>query len=178
MGFLKDLDELLEKHFGKRQESCSCSKMQPVVAEMPRKDLIYTMGSADPRAELHRLSCFGGTDTKGYLLDPDDTRDALGDINDKAIGWLQGVSFSMGPFGVFGDMVGILFDDMEEYYALLGQKKRLVLKAANEYGKIAVLFDKVIEFNSLDWSMSIDHIICEVKFSFEDAVEKEKKKDE
>jgi hypothetical protein len=162
MGFLIELDKLIEKHFGKKEEPVSRQKTP-----------IYSMSGSDPvgfyTQSVHSqpISFPGGTDMKGYLLSPDDETDAK-EVKEGHIPWLQGASFGLEGGHPAGNIVGILFDSMKDFHCLLGKKKRFVLKSANPEGKIVIFYDGIIHFrNHLDWRVGVDDIVCEVTLTFD-----------
>lgn len=133
---------------------------------------IYTVGSPDPRAFTKRQTMPSGIDTKVYITDVDsDLKEAV-ELTDKAslmvhrpVGDIQGVDF--GFYGS-GTITFLIFDGMEEIERFLGKKKRLVLHWSNEYGKEAILADKVIQFaNEYVWSVNVDDLVIEAYLEFE-----------
>lgn len=113
---------------------------------------------------------FGGTDIAFYLLDEDDPAlknwYGLGPSPHvpTPIPFIQGIKFLNNGLG---NITCPLFDTMRPYHELLGKTKHLVIKGANEYGKTTILFEGIIEFNTmLKWEASIGDIIIEVQLDF------------
>lgn len=107
---------------------------------------------------------YAGTDVKGYILDPEEDIDGK---MPRPFPLLQGISFGRLQDKPVGTISCILFDSMRPFHRLLGQEKRIILRAADEYGKISTLYDGIVKFyDYLDWGMSVDDIVVEVSLNF------------
>ena len=139
----------------------------------PKKKMTYSLGSADPRTRCGHTS-FSGVDVKVYLVDVDtDYKKAVmvgGTPSYEYVGQagnIQGVHFVQRNGMPEGTIHMIIFDGMEEIEKYLGKKQRLVLSAANEYGKLAILADKNIQFDPYcSWGVGIDNLVIDVYVNF------------
>jgi len=148
-------------------------KKKPEQTLLFGKAPIYKLGSADPvmfargRSLLPvtgaNLECvtkgftstFGGCDTRVFL-------------DDKVIGNVQGICFGTRTAGIPGGSLTLIIFDDTSYTKLLGTVKHLAVSAANEYGKLATLYNARIKFDSIEsFGISIDDIVIEVNIDFE-----------
>ena len=98
-------------------------------------------------------------------------------FDDEVIGNMQGFSYHEwidedGNRKLDGNLVLILFDGPSDY---LGKEVQMTAVAANEYGKVATVFDKRIKFKEKAFSVSVDDVISEEHYAFEEVTPKEEK---
>lgn len=162
------ISKFFKKHFGK-DLGCWEEVKYP----------LYTIGSPEPRCfrrivkyhdigkahkewdKNHAYTSFSGVDVKAYF-------------DDEQVGILQGISFGyfgnhdvpISDRGVGGTCIFIMFDG-NDHHKWLGKKVHLALVAANEYGKIATVYNAKVEFDEHEeFGISIDDIVVEVSLSF------------
>lgn len=134
---------------------------------------VHTVGSPDPRTFTRRSIIPNGSDTKVYITDiGSDLKEAV-EITNKAslmfhrpIGNIYSIDF--GSFGN-GTVTFIVFDGMEEIERFLGKKKRLILSWSNEYGREAILADKIVQFKDrYVWGINVEDLVIEVYLDFDE----------
>jgi hypothetical protein len=157
--------------------------------EEETKQLVYTLGSPDPRFVAKRTvvirdvsgrdqdeavsrsySSFSGVDIKVYMQ---------GDDEEVCIGEAQAISLErdLETDKCRGSLVTIIFDD-DALTKFFKKTVTITLRAANEHGAKAICVIDNVRFKIRRWGISIDDLVLEQTADFEGWTEGWKKHEE
>jgi len=148
-----------------KESSRFLNKLKNIINPLNKEEL--PKGFQQSFMSVLRKDSFGGTDTKIYIIEEDNNLWGMKRPPEApltAASFISGIEFTSHGRGVITCPV---FDGMRPIHELLGKTKKVILCAANEYGKIAVLFEGIVEFDKyLTWGVSIDDIVIETHLNF------------